>query len=79
MQIDSTLNDLIAYSYCETNVVKTLLIESQLSHDFELQEEMKLINDSKEILDSVLLSPSSASVDLILAISDLNSVMETEV
>jgi len=72
MQLDFTQNDILSFLYNESDLVTSLLIEDAMSYDYSLKEEYQMLNDSKELLESISYSPSTASVDLILAISELN-------
>jgi len=69
MQKDFTQNDLLKYLYAETDIVNSFMIEQALNSNFELKEDFTVFNKSKELLDEVKLSPSKASIDLILAYS----------
>lgn len=67
MQQNFTQNDLLKYLYAETDIVNAFMIEQALCSNFELKEDYTVFNNSKELLDEVKLSPSKASMDLILA------------
>jgi len=72
MQSDFTQNDILSFLYNESDLVTSLLVEDAMNYDYELKEEYQMLKDSKELLESISYSPSTASVDLILAISELN-------
>jgi len=58
--------DLIQYLYHETTGEQTLAIKKAIDGNYELQEKLKELENSKQGLDSILESPREQSVLAIL-------------
>ncbi len=61
-----TTEDLIQYLYHETTEEQTLAIKKAIENNYELQEKLKALENSKQGLDSILESPREQSVLAIL-------------
>jgi len=79
MPTDFTQNNLISFIYNETDPVQSLLIEEAISTNYQLKEEFDMLSDTKSLLDSISYQPSAASIDLVLAIGELNQPMGAQV
>ncbi len=79
MQQTFTQNDLLQYLYMETDIVQSFMVEQQMGHDYSLKEDFNTLKQSKDLLSSISLSPSQASVDFILAYGALKQPTKTKV
>ena len=68
-----TTNDLILYLYNETDLTDTVFVQKAIDNDDDIAEEYSQLVAVKQLLDHLPVSPSSASVDSIMAYSKLHS------
>ncbi|HEX8355895.1 MAG TPA: hypothetical protein VF610_00705 [Segetibacter sp.] len=71
-----TTEELIQYLYNETSEDKSLAIESALENDYSLKEKFDALQDSKQSLHTIILSPRPQSVTAILNYA--RNLMEVE-
>jgi len=76
MQQTFTQFNLLKYLYSETDIIESFMLEQQMSYDIELKESYQTLKNSKDLLGSVSLSPSQASIDFIMAYSELTKPLE---
>ena len=73
---DYTTEELIQYVYHETTGEQTLAIEKALQTDWNLQERLNALKDSKTQLDTAVRSPRPQSIMAILNYARASSVVE---
>ncbi|HEX8462182.1 MAG TPA: hypothetical protein VF623_12160 [Segetibacter sp.] len=73
---DYTTEELIQYVYQETTGEQTLAIEKALQTDWNLQERLNALKDSKTQLDTAVRSPRPQSIMAILNYARASSVVE---
>ena len=62
-----TTEDLLLYLYGETSIEKTSAIKAALEKDWNLRSELELLSSTIAELDTMICSPSTNTVDKLLA------------
>jgi len=71
-----TTEDLIQYLYGETSEEKTAAMEKALESDWNLQEKLGALEESRQQLDTIITSPREQSVLAILNYAKSTSIVE---
>lgn len=78
MDKNSTLNNLLRYSYNETSWQETNAINNNIANNWEIKEQVKEIENMKNILKKMpLKSPSTTSIQIILNHSRQTEELQT--